>query len=76
MKYNVHLIQTVSTAVEVEADSVEEALERVYDSPDMPGSITVGAFGPACVDADGEWAPVAVFGSDNPDVPVWEGKSR
>ncbi len=30
--YSVHLVQTVSTTVEVEADTVEDALEKVYDT--------------------------------------------
>ncbi len=76
MKYRVHLIQTVSTTVEVEADTVEAALEKVYDSPDMPGSITIGAFGPASVDEAGEWEPVVVYGADNNDEPLWEDRSR
>lgn len=68
MKYTVHLTQTVSTAVEVEADSVEEALENVYDADDMPGSITHGAFGQASVDESGEWTPVEVYDADNKTV--------
>lgn len=75
MRYSVHLVQTVSTTVEVEADSVDKALDQVYDSPDMPGSITHGAFGQASVDESGEWSPVAVYESDNWDKPVWEDRS-
>lgn len=71
MKYNVHLVQTISTSVEVEAGSVEEALEKVYDSPDMPGSITQGAFGQASVDESGEWEPVTVYDVSNWDKPLW-----
>ncbi len=71
MKYAVHLVQTVSTTVEVEADTVEDALEKVYDSPDMPGGITHGAFGQATVDEAGEWNPVVVYDTANWDKPVW-----
>lgn len=74
MKFNVHLVLTVSTSVEVEADSVEEALEKVYDSPDMPGSITYGAFGSASVDEAGEWEPVSVYNADDWSRPAWEVK--
>lgn len=76
MRYSVHLVQTVSTTVEVEADSVEEALDKVYDSDDMPGSITHGAFGQASVDEAGEWTPVVVYDADSNDKPLWEGSAR
>lgn len=76
MKYSVSMVQTVSTVVEVEAESVEEALEKVYDSPDMPGSITLGAFGQASVDEAGEWTPVSVYDTANWDKPVWEDPIR
>lgn len=74
--YSVHIIQTVSTSVEVEADSVEEVLEKYYDSPGMPASITVGAFGAASVDEAGEWEPVAIYDTANWDKPVWEDSRR
>ena len=70
-RYSVHLTQSVSTTVEVEATSVEEALENVHNSPDMPGRITHGAFGQASVDEAGEWSPV-VYDTTNWDKPVWE----
>jgi len=73
--YTVHLLQTISTAVEVEADNVDDALEKVYDSPDMPGPITHGAFGRASVDEAGEWTPVSVYQDGNYDKPVWEDRS-
>lgn len=76
MKYSVHLVQTVSTTVEVEADSVEDALEKVYTADDMPGSITHGAFGQASVDEAGEWTPVTVYDSANWDKPLWEDPQR
>lgn len=72
-KFNVHLIETVSTVVTVEADSYDEAMELAYDSPDMPGGITVGAFGQASVDEDGEWTAVAVSDENGED--VWREKT-
>ena len=41
--YTVHLIQTVSTAVIVEADSIDEAKELAFQSSDMPGSMSSSA---------------------------------
>lgn len=76
MKYSVHLVQTVSTTVEVEAESVEEAIDKVYDSDDMPGGITYGAFGQASVDEAGEWTPIAVYDAGNFDKPLWEANTR
>lgn len=67
-KYTVHLTQTVSTAVNVEAGSPEEAVELAYDSPDMPGSMTYGAFGDASVDESGEWMAVAVTDGNGEEV--------
>lgn len=72
MQYSVYLTQKVSTIVEVEAESVEDALEKVYDSPDMPGSMTIGAFGKASVDESGEWTPVFVYDTSDLDEPLWE----
>lgn len=60
MKYSVHMTMEVSSVVEVEADSPDEAVEKAYDSDDMPGGITIGAFGSASVDESGEWEPQAV----------------
>lgn len=67
-RFTVHLIQTVSAAVEVEADDYEAAIEAAYQSDDMPGSITYGAFGSACVDG-GDWEPASV--EDENGVEVW-----
>ena len=73
MKYSVHMIQTVSATVEVEADDVADALEKVYDAPGMPGSMVYGAFGgDNSADEAGEWRPVVVYAGDNYDKPVWE----
>lgn len=71
MKYTVHLSSTVSCSIDVEADSFEEAMELVYEPDDMPGGITVGAFGPgAPVDESGDWQPTAV--EDEAGALVWE----
>ena len=68
-KYTVHVVMEVSSTVEVEADSPKEAIEAAYDSPDMPGGITVGAFGSASVD-DGDWEALVVH-VEGDDEPVW-----
>ncbi len=59
--YRVMMTMEVSTVVEVEADSPDEAMEDVYNSDKMPGSITYGAFGGADVDESGDWAPTEVM---------------
>jgi hypothetical protein len=69
MKYSVHVIMEVSSVVTVEADSPDAAVELAYDSPDMPGSITVGAFGSASVD-DSDWNPYQV--TDESGAVVWQ----
>lgn len=61
MIYTVHLAMEVSTAVTVEADSVEDAIAAAYDSDDMPGSMVHGAFGSnASVDESAEWTERSV----------------
>jgi hypothetical protein len=40
--------------------------------PDMPGSITHGAFGQASVDEAGEWTPVAVYDTNDYSKTLWE----
>lgn len=57
--FRVNLVNTVSATVEVEADSIEDALDAVYDSDKFPGSVTIGAFGPAAVD-ESQWEPTSV----------------
>lgn len=69
MKYNVYVTMKVSSVVEVEADSLEEAIDAAYDSPDMPGEITVGAFGGASVD-DSDWNAYQV--EDESGTVVWK----
>jgi hypothetical protein len=72
--YDVHLTHMVSTTVTVEADDPEQATERVFESPKMPGSITYGAFGAATVDDAGEWDAVAVY--DQAGREVWTAASH
>lgn len=71
-RFTVHLIQTVSAAVEVEADDYEAAIEAAWQSPGMPGSITVGAFGMGNTVDGGEWDAWAV--SDENGDEVWREK--
>lgn len=54
----------VSSVVDVEAATLDEAKELAYDSPDMPGSITIGAFGAASVDESGEWEITEIYQGD------------
>lgn len=68
-RYRVFVTNVVSTVVEVEAGSPDEAVEFAFDSPDMPGSITIGAFGQTSVDA-GEWEPKIVM--DEAGTEVWK----
>lgn len=72
-KFIVHLTQTVSCAVEVEADDYDAAIDAAFDSPDAPGSITYGAFGRASVDG-GDWEVTAV--SDENGNEVWQERTR
>lgn len=71
--YRVYVSQTVSAVVEVEADSVGEALDTFHEADGMPGSLTVGAFGQVDVDEDGEWQPVLV--TDEDGLEVWNERS-
>jgi hypothetical protein len=72
--FNVHIVQMVSTVIEVEADSAEEAAETYFNAPTMPGSITIGAFGAGVsVSEAGEWEAAAVFDED--DNEVWTAES-
>lgn len=68
-QYTVHFSTTVSTAVTIEADDPQAAIEAAYDSPDMPGSMVHGAFGSASVDESGEWLAVVV--TDDNGNEVW-----
>ena len=63
--YTVHLISTVSTSIDVEADDPEAAIDAALESRDMPGSITYGAFGNGVsVDHSGDWNAVEVSEGD------------
>lgn len=66
--YNVHLIETVSTTVTVDADSPEVAIELAYKSDDMPGSMVHGAFGSASVDEAGDWEAALVTNENGDEV--------
>jgi hypothetical protein len=66
-KYTVYMTNTVSTAIDVEADDPEAAIDAAYESDDMPGGITVGAFGSQSVD-DGDWQPDSVLDADHNQV--------
>ncbi|WP_053208297.1 hypothetical protein [Jiangella muralis] len=67
-RYTVLLTNTVSSAVAVDAGDVDGALDTYHESDNMPGGITVGAFGPADVD-DSDWQPYSVV-DENGDT-VW-----
>ncbi len=68
MKYRVYVQNVVSSVVEVDADDPEAAIAAAYQSDDMPGSITYGAFGAASVD-ESDWEPHRVY--DEADEVVW-----
>lgn len=61
--YAVNLTRLVSSVVDVEVDASTDPADLSWDdwmdlanaSDDMPGGITVGAFGAASVDEAGEW---------------------
>lgn len=73
--YGVHIQLIVSTTIDVEADSPEQAAETFTDHPDMPGSLTYGAFGGgASVDEAGEWEPVSIV--DDKQREVWTTRSN
>jgi hypothetical protein len=69
--YNVHLVQTVSTVVTVEADSPQDAVGLAWDSEDMPGSMVYGAFGSASVDEARDWEAMSVTDAEGNE--VWTG---
>ena len=73
--FRVHITKVVSTAIDVEADSAEQAAADFESSPDMPGAMVYGAFGPgASVDEAGEWEAVSVRDQDNNE--VWREPSQ
>jgi len=72
MKYSVYVQNVVSSVVEVEADNPKAAIEAAFQSNDMPGSITVGAFGGVSVD-EGDWEPYQVY--DEAGATVWKGET-
>jgi hypothetical protein len=65
-------VQTVSASVEVEAATPQDAADDFYQSDDMPGQITIGAFGNAArVDEAGEWYAIEV--TDEAGKVLWTG---
>ena len=66
--YTVYFVNTVSTSITVEADDDQDAIDKAYQSPKMPGSIGINAYGATSVD-DGQWEPNSV--SDENGVEVW-----
>lgn len=75
--YRVQFNNTCSIILDVEADSVEDAIEKAQESEDMPGGITVGAFGCQSFDGpnvdDDEWNAAYVEDADTNKV-VWMDK--
>lgn len=60
--YQVHITRVVSTTIDVEADSIEQAVEEFHHAPDMLGGLVHGAFGGgASVDEAGEWEAYSVM---------------
>lgn len=55
--YNVHMVKTLSTVVTVEADSEHDAMEKAFNSNDMPGGICAqcAGWGRRWSVDDGEW---------------------
>ena len=64
----VRFVTDLSSTVYVQAEDPDEAIEVAYKSPDMPGSMSCGAFGPASVDESGDWRPVLVTDEDGEEV--------
>jgi hypothetical protein len=73
--YRVHIVQTVSTSIEVETDEERPTSGRLeelaWESDDWPGPIAIGAFGRISVDEDGEWHAVEITGPDGET--YWDG---
>lgn len=62
--FNVYMIQSVSTTVEVEADSIEDAIDVALQQAPSPINSTNHG-----IDPDGEWREVAVY--DESGAEVW-----
>ena len=74
MKFDVHLIESVSTTVTVdlpEGSTPDEIQEAAYQSDDMPGSIAHGAFGQVSVDESGDWEVYSITDVATGNL-VWE----
>lgn len=71
-KFRVYLTSTISTVIEVEAETAQQAADHlVWNSPDMPGSMCYGAFGSASVDESGEWNVDTVYDEQGKEVKFW-----
>lgn len=60
-RFTVYFDSVVSTAVVVQAEDPDQAIDLAYKSPDMPSSMADNAFGRANVVESGDWYPVAVI---------------
>jgi len=59
--FHVTVTNTVSTTIAVEADSADEAADKVHESDRMPGGMTVGAWGYNSEHVDsGDWVVATV----------------
>lgn len=57
-KYTLYFTQTMSTSVQIEADSLDDALDAAYDSDQMPTGICAQCSGwgqPWSVDTSDSW---------------------
>ncbi len=62
-EYRVHLVQTVSTTVEVEADDMDQAIEAALnEAPSPTNSTNTG------IDPSGDWMEVAVYDESGDEV--------
>lgn len=61
--YRVHMIHTVSTNVDVEADDIESAIDLALENaPSATNSTNVG------IDEAGEWTEIAVYDESGDEV--------
>lgn len=70
MKYRVSMVQTASTMVEVEAEDIDDAIDKAWQ--EAPGGLCAQCSGwnnPPGVDLAGEWEASVVY--DEHDHEVW-----
>lgn len=69
MKYRVAMVQTASTMVEVEAEDVDDAIDKAWQ--EAPGGLCAQCsgwgHGPG-IDLAGDWEPSEVFDDQNNQV--------